>query len=705
MEPTPQLRTETTRTTADADSIGSSPKRPSPARVSNQRGRSEPAHPVSDLPKPECPDRDSLERGLEWLLARQREDGCWIGQLFSNQTLEAELILFEHVMDLPPNESRRKKIIDTLWHERRDDGTWSIYPGAPTGDPSATVESYVALRLAGYGPDEPRLVKTREWILENDAMVQVRAFTRYWLAIVGEISWDEVPALPPEHVLIPDFAPLSLAQFASWARVTMVPLAIVSARRVVKHLPEGARCDELFPGGRKKAGPKKDLQTSGAWGKAFRLVDQVLRTYARSPWRPGRERAIQLCREWIIARQESDGTWGGIQPPWFYSLIALQAEGYPKDHPVMRAGLEALSFPWVWETDDRCYLQPSVSTVWDTVLTLLAAFEANIDLEDERVLKGVEWVIDQQVLQPFDGPAGGWAFEPANRTYPDVDDTSIAVLMLAKAQKALSKGGEHARSISERCGPAIEKGIEFLLALQCKEGGWAAFDKDQDARLLTRIPFCDFGEVLDPPSVDVTAHVLEALAEAGCRRGEPVVDRAIEWIRVQQEADGSWFGRWGVNHVYGTSQVLAGLAALGLSTEIGWIDRGMQWLLQAQNDDGGFGESCASYCNEHLRGVGTSTPSQTGWGLAGLLAGSGKSANRDAIDSALAWLRSAQRRDGRWPETAYTGTGFPGYGFGGRTSEGKADEVRDTSLQRAFMMRYEYYSQVFPLIGIARAQN
>ena len=651
------------------------------------------------------PNEQTIRRGLEWLLSRQHAEGYWVGQLMSNQTLEAELILFEHVMELPPNPRRTKKVIDTLWKERRDDGTWSIYPGAPTGDPSATVESYVALRLAGYGPDEPRLVTTREWILENDALAKARAFTRYWLAIVGEISWDEVPALPPEHVLIPDFAPLSLRQFASWARSTMVPLAIVSARRVTKPLPEHARCDELFPGGRKTAGQKKDLQTSGAWGMAFRLVDQVLRTYARSPWRPGRERAIQLCREWIIARQESDGTWGGIQPPWFYSLIALTAEGYPKSHPVVKAGLEALSFPWVWETEDSCYLQPSVSTVWDTLLTLLAAFEAGHDVRDERVMKGVAWVLDQQVLDPFSGPAGGWAFEPANRTFPDVDDTAVAVLMLGKARKALQRGDGSARELAKRCSAAIEQGVAFLLALQCKDGGWGAFDKDQDARLLTRIPFCDFGEVLDPPSVDVTAHVLEALAEVGRHRGNPVVDRAITWVRDQQEADGSWFGRWGVNHVYGTSQVLAGLAAQGLSTETPWIERGMQWLLQAQNEDGGFGESCASYCNEHLRGVGESTPSQTGWGLAGLLSGHGKTTNRDAIDSALRWLRDAQEDDGRWPETAYTGTGFPGYGYGGRTSEGKANEVRDTSLQRAFMMRYEYYAQIFPLIAMGRARG
>lgn len=645
------------------------------------------------------------ESGLEWLFSIQKPDGHWIGQIFTNATMEAEWVLLMHVLGVGQSDPRTPLVVNSILEDRRSDGSWAIYPDAPRGDVSTTVECYAALRAVGHAADEPDMVRTRAWILEEGGgIVNVRAFTRYWLALLGELPWDQVPAMPPEMVLIPEFAPLSLKQFASWARATIVPLAILSARRFSVPLPEASRLDELFPNGRGHDFAWVDAQSgNGAWGRAFKLVDQVLRTYARFRWRPGRERAIQMCREWIVSRQEKDGAWAGIQPPWVYNLMALRAEGYPLEHPVMAAGIQAFREPWEIRKGETVRFQASLSPVWDTVLTLLCIGERGHDPNDRRLHRAVDWVLGEQVNEPFDGPAGGWAFEPANRTYPDVDDTAVAVLALARVQEVLQSGELAARELADRCSSAIDGGIQFIEALQCREGGWAAFDKDQDARLITRIPFCDFGEVLDPPSVDVTAHAIEAFAAVGRGLEDPVVQKAVRWIQSEQESDGSWFGRWGVNHVYGTSHVIAGLAAQGLDDREPWIARGVEWLLKVQNDDGGFGESCGSYMDERLRGVGESSASQTGWGLTGLLCAESRPEVDVAIERATEWLLEHQADDGHWPETAYTGTGFPGYGVGGRIDSSTMEGLpQDASLQRAFMLRYELYAQVFPLLALGR---
>jgi squalene-hopene/tetraprenyl-beta-curcumene cyclase len=428
--------------------------------------------------------------------------------------------------------------------------------------------------------------------------------------------------------------------------------------------------------------------------------------YGRLPFQPGREKAIRLCLEWILRHQDADGVWGGIQPPWIYSLLALSVEGYPNSHPVMQAGIGAFDGHWSYEKDGARYLHASDSIVWDTALTLIALLDVGCRLsESPQMTKAVDWLLDQQVLAPGDwqetvrGAApGGWAFERANRHYPDCDDTAVVLQVLARVRREYPD--------RKRLETAIERGRAWLLAMQCRNGGWAAFDRDHTHRLVTRIPFCDFGEVLDPPSVDVTAHVVETLHHLGEDSHSPALRKALRFLLAEQEPDGSWFGRWGVNHIYGTGAVLPALACFQEKEFVGdAVARGTAWLMRCQNPDGGWGESPASYMDPALRGRGTSTASQTSWALMGLLSQPCDRLAKEAIGRGLAFLARTQRAEGTWDEPEYTGTGFPGYGFGDRLIRSRKGKPlpQGTELERGFMINYNLYRHYFPIMAMARA--
>jgi squalene-hopene/tetraprenyl-beta-curcumene cyclase len=387
--------------------------------------------------------------------------------------------------------------------------------------------------------------------------------------------------------------------------------------------------------------------------------------------------------------------------------MALHTEGYPLSHPVMAKGLEAaLSHPWAYRTGEGIRIQASDSIVWDTILTLQALFDCGLTVnESEAVERALEWVIDQQVLSPGDWQVkvnnvepGGWAFERANAHYPDVDDTAVAIGVLARARRQLS----HSPALDR----ALARAEPWVRAFQCRGGGWAAFDRDNDSQLVTKIPFCDFGEVLDPPSVDVTAHVMEALATLDRDRNDPAVGRALDFIKTEQEHDGSWFGRWGVNHIYGTGSVLPALRAVGEDMGQPYIRRAAGWLVSRQQEDGGWGEDCASYVDPSQRGRGVATASQTAWALLGLLA-VGSHEYDDPIRRGLAWLIRTQRDDGTWDEPQYTGTGFPGYGVGERRDLAQKNQTlrQSTELSRAFMINYNLYRHYFPLSALGRARE
>lgn len=652
---------------------------------------------------------NAIEQAIAWLMGGQHQDGYWVGNLQSNSCMEAEWVLAMYILGVPAD-PKYDGVVKAILHDQRADGSWEIYYDAPAGDINATVESYAALRVAGVVKNSDPMIRAREWIFAHGGLGGVRVFTKYWLALIGEWPWDRTPALPPEIFFIPRWAPFNIYKFATWARATMLPLSILTARRPVHRLPDNLRMDELFPEGREHFNyrlPRKKRWLS--WEGFFLATDRILNRYVNAPLRPGRETAIRLCREWIVAHQDGDGAWGGIQPPWIYSLMALHEEGYALHHPVLTSGLTAFDPPWSYERDGRIYLQPSVSPIWDTVLVLLALLDCSVaQLQTVSVEKAVRYLLSQQVLvggdwQVFvkDTEPGGWAFEYENDKYPDVDDTAVAVIVLLRLEPLMADEGLK-RAMRE----AVEKAVAWLIAMQNDNGGWAAFDRDCTSAILTLIPFADFGELLDPPSVDVTGHVVEALALYGMTRDDEVMTRACRYMLDEQEPDGSWFGRWGVNYIYGTGAVLPALEAAGVDMSAEKIVAAGRWLVSRQNLDGGWGESCASYMDEQFRGRGVSTASQTGWALMALIALDSDEFARP-IKQGLEFLKKTQNQDGTWDEPYFTGTGFPGYGVGERIDlTVKSDTMNQGSeLSRGFMLNYNMYRHYFPLMAMGRARR
>ncbi|OPL16664.1 MAG: squalene--hopene cyclase [delta proteobacterium ML8_D] len=652
--------------------------------------------------------QQGIEKGVAWLLDNQRPEGFWVGNLETNSCMEAEWVLAMHFLGVK-DDPKYESVVRAILNEQRTDGSWEVYYQAPMGDINVTVECYTALRASGMSVDSPPLCKARKWILEHGGLAGLRVFTRYWLALFGEWPWDATPALLPEIIFLPSWAPFNVYRFASWARGTIIPLTVLRARRTVRKLPSEYRIDELFPETRERF----DYRSVGKKNTSFRqrpfyLFDNLLSRYTRFTFCPGRELAIRQCLEWIVRHQEADGAWSGIQPPWIYSLLALHAEGYALDHPVLAAGLDAWNKYWKFEKNGATYLHASDTPVWDTLLSLLAILDCDQVLNaTPQTQAALEWILNEQVMAGGDWQVyvkdvepGGWAFERQNDFYPDVDDTAVAVIVLLRLLPALHSG------FRSRVDLAVRRAVAWMNAMQSSNGGWGAFDKDNTSHLITLIPFCDFGEVLDPPSVDVTAHVLEALGLLGRGMDDPVVARAYRYIRGEQEKDGSWFGRWGVNHIYGTAAVLPALKAIGEDMDASYVQKAARWIVGHQNPDGGWGESCGSYMDIELRGRGPSTASQTGWALMALVA-TGSHTYDQVIKRGLEWLLTTQRADGTWNEPQYTGTGFPGYGTGERTDIEKAADNLDqgSELSRGFMLNYNMYRHYFPLMAMGRAMH
>ncbi|MFZ5616085.1 MAG: squalene--hopene cyclase [Pseudomonadota bacterium] len=655
----------------------------------------------------------SIRAAADWLKARQKDEGYWVGRLESNACMEAQWMLCLWFIGLEDHHLR-PRLAASLKKTQRADGSWEIYHDAPAGDINTTVEAYVALRSCGVPADDPQLLRARDWIVSKGGLRNIRVFTRYWLALIGEWPWEKTPNIPPEVIHFPNWFIFSIYNFAQWARATLMPIAVLSARRPSRPLPLANRCDDLFPGGREGF----DYELPGKpgadfWDRFFRVADTVLHRLQSIGGALGlsfgRNGSVKRVLEWIIQHQDADGVWGGIQPPWIYSTMALYNEGYAVDHPVVAKSLAALDDPrWRVDIGDATWMQASTSPVWDTILTLLAFDDCHLNGDyPEEVEKALEWVLDQQVLRKGDWSVklpnvapGGWAFEYKNYFYPDTDDTAVALIALAQFRndpKWIAKGVDR----------AIGLGVDWLIAMQCRNGGWGAFDKDNDKKFLTKIPFCDFGEALDPPSVDVTAHVVEAFGKLGLGRDHPSMIRALDYLKREQEQDGSWFGRWGVNYIYGTGAVLPALAAIGEDMTAPYVARAADWLLTRQQANGGWGESCASYMDPKMSGRGKATASQTAWALMGLIAVN-RSEDRDAIEHGLAFLVERQT-NGTWEEPEYTGAGFPGYGVGATIKLGDpllAERLKQgPELSRAFMINYNLYRHYFPLMAMGRAKG
>jgi len=605
----------------------------------------------------------ALERAARRLLSLQTDAGWWKGELETNVTMDAEDMLMREFLGIRQQEASVRSA-DWIRSQQRDDGTWSNFHGGPA-DLSTTIESYVALRLAGDTPEDAHMRSAAEYIRGAGGVQRARVFTHVWLALFGAWPWEQVPALPTEMLLLPSWFPLNVYDFACWARQTVVALSVVLAVRPVRPLP--FTLEELD-------GPEPFSQplASGWVGRGLVAFDRVLQVYQRRPLAPLRRFALGRAERWIVDRQEADGGWGGIQPPWVYSLIALHLLGYELDHPAMTRGLAGMDGFTI--DDDLRRVEACQSPVWDTCLSLIALHDAGVAGDDEAVIRAADWLLDQQILQRGDWAVrrpqlapGGWAFEFANVNYPDIDDTAEVVLALNTVK----------HPEPERVQAAIDRGVEWLAGMRSSDGGWGAFDVDNCRALVREIPFCDFGEVIDPPSADVTAHIVEMLGVLD-RAGDPLTQGGVRWLLDNQERDGSWFGRWGVNHVYGTGAVVPALVAAGVAPSGSPIRRAVAWLERHQNVDGGWGEDCRSYDDPAWIGRGQSTPSQTAWALLALDA----AGRRDSIAArrGIDWLIANQCEDGGWDEDFHTGTGFPG----------------------DFYIKYHLYRLIFPVMALGR---
>jgi squalene-hopene/tetraprenyl-beta-curcumene cyclase len=620
--------------------------------------------------RPAATVEQALAVAVAYLRGLQAEAGWWKGDLATNVTMDAEDLLLREFLGIR-REDETQAAARWIRSQQRGDGTWATFHNGP-GELSATVEAWVALRLAGDAPEAPHIARASAWIREHGGVESTRVFTRIWLALCGLWSWEQLPEMPPELIFLPKWFPLNIYNWGCWARQTVVSLTIVNALRPARPVAFGI--DEI-----RRHPPKARKPPLWTWSGAFARLDALLHLYGRHPIRPLRRLAMRRAAEWILARQEADGGWGGIQPPMVYSVLALHLLGYPLEHPSLRAAIDAMESFLVREKTPEGevrWLEACQSPVWDTGLAMIALRDAGVRGDDEAVLRAAHWLLGEEIrargdwaVRRPDLAPGGWAFEFANDIYPDVDDTAEIVMALRHAAPP---------DAAERTalGAAIDRGVEWAIGMQSRDGGWGAFDADNTHTLALKMPFCDFGAVIDPPSADVTAHTVEMLATEG-RVAQPACQRGLAWLLANQEPGGSWFGRWGANHVYGTGAVVPALVAAGVPTDAPSIRAAVAWLEQHQNEDGGWGEDLRSYTDPEWIGRGASTASQTAWALLALLAAGERSS---AVERGVAFLAGTQLPDGSWDEPYFTGTGFPG----------------------DFYINYHLYRIVFPISALGR---
>ncbi len=622
----------------------------------------------------------ALRRACDHLFSLQSPSGWWKGELETNVTMDAEDLLMREFLGIR-TDSQTAESAAWIRSQQRSDGSWANFYEGPA-DLSTTLEAYVALRLAGDEPTSAHMAKAAAFVREAGGLEHSRVFTRLWMALFGLWSWDDLPALPPEVVWLPSWCPLNIYDFACWARQTIVALTVVAAHRPVR--PLAFEIDELRSGMAPK--PRQRLRSTEG---ALELLDRVLHRYehlaAKQPFGSCvRGAALRSAERWIVRRQEADGGWGGIQPPWVYSIMALSLQGYGLNHPVMSRALAGLDGFTISENGTR-RLEACQSPVWDTALALVALADAGLDAEDPRIAKAAQWITAEEITVRGDWAVrrpelepSGFAFEFANDNYPDVDDTAEVILGLRKVNVEGIAGAAE----------AVERGRRWVEGMVSKSGGWGAFDADNTRAICTKLPFCDFGAVIDPPSADVTAHVVEMLAAELARPDalsstERLATRellagGVRWLSDEQEADGSWFGRWGANYIYGIGAVVPALVSAGVPVGDRRIDRAVSFLASHQNEDGGFGEDLRSYRDVEWAGRGASTASQTAWALLALVAAG--HATSEVARRAVAWLAANQTPEGTWDEPWFTGTGFPG----------------------DFYINYHLYRLVFPISALGR---
>jgi squalene-hopene/tetraprenyl-beta-curcumene cyclase len=616
----------------------------------------------------------AITRCTNWMLAAQTRDGYWWGELEADTTLESDYILYLHVLGELESE-KTAKLANYIRVRQLADGGWNIFPDGPS-EINATVKAYLALRLAGDSASEPHLTRAKEKIHELGGIEVTNSYTRFYLAMTGAVDWSIVPSIPPELMLLPNWLAVNLYEMSSWTRGIVIPLTIIFAQKPNWKLPDGVTVDELFKvPGAKPVSFKWDKRVV-SWKNLFLVLDRAIKVHERMPWKPFRKAAAARARKWMIERLERSEGLGTIYPAMMNSIYALLAEGGDTTDPLVAREIRFLE-RYEIEEGDTIRVQPCISPVWDTAIAMVSLEEAGLDATHPSLIAAERWLLDNQILGPGDwqvknpnAAPGGWAFEFQNDYYPDVDDTAFVLMAL----------GRVADPEATRLRSAIKRGLEWLVSMQNSDGGWGAFDHENNLQFLNHIPFADHNAMLDPSTADVTARVIECLGQMGWGASHSAIRRGREFLRQDQTEDGSWFGRWGVNYVYGTSGVLRALETLGLSKQPD-CQRAAKWLHAVQNPDGGYGESILSYYDTAHKAKGKSTPSQTAWGMIGLLAVVG--ADDPAVERAAAWLVEHQNPDGTWDEDQFTGTGFP----------------------CVFYLKYHLYRNSFPLYALARYEN
>jgi len=614
--------------------------------------------------------KDALDAGRRRLLDLQRPDGHWRGELEGDSILQSEYLLVRFILG-HDDDPDLVAIANHLRSQQHPDGGWRMYTDAPD-DLSSTVKGYFALKLMGDDPEAPHMHRARRVVLDLGGAERCNTFSRFFLAGLGQIPYDACPSIPPEIVFLPRWFYFNLYNVSAWTRTMILPLAIVETLRPLRTLPPERGVAELYHDkaaaerlGEPAPGPPRD------WRSFFLRLDGALTAYRRRPIGPLRRRALRAAERWLLERLEGSEGLGAIFPPMVYMLLVFRALGYPDDHPRVRKAHEQLRDFFIRE-GDSIRIQPCLSPVWDTGIAMHALAETGLSPEDESARRAAAWLRSRECRKAGDwakkGPKvepGGWFFEYENPHYPDTDDTAMAIMSLRRL------GGPESAA-------AIERGRNWLLGMQNRDGGWAAFDRTKDRPILERIPFADHNAMQDPSCPDITGRVLEGLGHCGLTVRHPAVQRAIRRLQGVQDPSGAWWGRWGVNYVYGTWQVLVGLRSVGEDMDADYAQRAGAWLRRVQKPDGSFGESCNTYRDPSLKGFGDSTPSQTAWGAMGLMAARG--ADDPDAARAIRWLIERQEVDGGWDEEPFTGTGFPD----------------------VFYLRYHLYRLYFPVMAIGR---
>jgi squalene-hopene/tetraprenyl-beta-curcumene cyclase len=618
----------------------------------------------------------AIRRSQSYLLGVQKPEGYWVGELMVDATLVSDMIAYHH-WDGKVDREWERKAINHIFSLQLPDGGWNIYFGGPA-EVNATIKAYLALKLAGVPVTDPRMLRAREMALNLGGVPRMNTFSKLYLSLLGLFPWDYVPTIPCEVILIGKWFYVNFNEMSSWSRSMLVPLAIINHYKPTRRLKNNVNIDELYPEGIHE----RDLALAPdpqrlTWRNFFLWLDRVHKFaewFAEMGIHPFRKRALRKAEKWMLERFEGSDGLAAIFPAMLNALIALKALGYPDNHPeVLRAERELKKLEH--ETPDSVRIEPCLSPVWDTAIVAICLHESGIPADHPALKRCGEWLMtkeirfrgDWQYKNPTKAEPSGWVFEFENKWNPDVDDTAMVLLALRK----IPTDDPNKR---DEC---FQRGLKWMMTFQCRDGGWAAFDKDCTKGVLEKVPFADHNAMLDPECADITARILELLGYEGYSVTHPQVERAIRYIRDQQEDDGSWYGRWGVNYIYGTWQVLRGLRAMNLDMNQPWLLKARSWLESVQHADGGWGERCNTYDDPVFKGQGPSTASQTAWAVMGLCAFGDP--NLPSLRRGIEYLIRAQNEDGSWTEQETTGTGFP----------------------KVFYLKYDMYRNSWPLLALA----